>query len=276
MTTPYSPILQLPPEIIILIITNLSSNDILRLSEVHLIIPPSRTLTSLIYPQTCQLLHKLVETSASIRYQIEREVANVVHGESCLSSADCLTLLKKTEYNWATLRFSRVEEVKSRQGNLWELFGGVLAFSLRPSDHFNTYEGLSFTELPSAVRATASETRRLTNLGSNIRDFGMDPAQDLLIIIEVIQAPVRYLVKLLTMSTGQPHPLASQPTLSCSDRLSFIRYNFVIQVMGDFLGVLLHTTLQNHFIILQDQFLLWNWKTGHKVLVRELTKFSRA
>lgn len=249
MATPCSSLLQLPPETIISIITNLILGDVLRLSE------------------TCRLLHNIVKTSTSIQYQIERKVANVVHGESQLSIADCLTLLKKTEHKWATLQFSRVEEASSRPGNLWELFGGVLAFSMRSSsNHIHTYEGLSFIELPSALRGAESKTRSLTNLGYKIRDFGMDPAQDLLVVIEVVHAPVGYFAKLLTMSTGQSHPLASQPILSCNDRPPLIRYSFVIQVMGDFLGVLLHTNLQNNFVILQDQFLLWNWKTGHKVL----------
>lgn len=186
-----------------------------------------------------------------------------------MSSADCLALLKKTERNWAVLRFSRMEKLKRRQGGLWELFGGVLAFSDHSSEPLSLYRSLSFIQLPSALCGTTSKIHRLENLGSYIRDFGMDPSQDLLIAVEMRQGLPKYFVNLLTISTGQPHPLASKFVLPCSDRAPYIHYNFVIQVMGDYLGIVLHTTLQGQFIIVQDQFLLWNWKTGHNVLVRD-------
>ena len=62
-------------------------------------------------------------------------------------------------------------------GGLWELYGGVLAQS--------TEEGtLTFIQLPSDLRSIEEEVWTLGNFGLVVRDFGMDPSQDLLVLIQ--------------------------------------------------------------------------------------------
>ncbi|GJJ09906.1 hypothetical protein Clacol_004130 [Clathrus columnatus] len=241
--------LQLPEEILISVIEKLTLKDILRISE------------------TCQSLYKLIGTSAAIRYQIEINVSGVVDGESSLPKADRLAILKRAERNWSTVQFARTETLKRRPGNLWELYGGMLAFSISPSDappNSRIYQGLTFIELPSAVRGTTSKVHHLEDLDYNIRDFGMDPSQDLLVLIERTQEALGgYSINLLTISNGKPHPMAAGSILSSFNQHPETQYSFVVQIMGDYLGLLFHTPTHGEF---HDQFLLWNWKTSRRIL----------
>ena len=63
-------------------------------------------------------------------------------------------------------------------GNLWELSGGVLALS--------TSDGtIQFYQLASDLRFIEEKNWTIgPNLGVPIRDFGMDPFQDLLVLVQ--------------------------------------------------------------------------------------------
>lgn len=63
-------------------------------------------------------------------------------------------------------------------GQTWELYGGVLAQGPDSSS-------LTFRQLPSELRGIEEKEWMISDIGFNIRDFGMDPAQDLLVAIQV-------------------------------------------------------------------------------------------
>lgn len=64
------------------------------------------------------------------------------------------------------------------KGGVWELYGGVLAQA------FSGHRKLGFTQLPSVIRGIEEKQWVIEDVGVKIRDFGMDPAQDLLIVLE--------------------------------------------------------------------------------------------
>jgi hypothetical protein len=66
------------------------------------------------------------------------------------------------------------------------------------------------------------------------------------------------------MRSGGNHPNASAPILSCIPCLSSPNYNFIIQVMGDFLAVLFHTPIG----YLKGELFIWDWKSGRLLTVR--------
>ena len=65
----------------------------------------------------------------------------------------------------------------SRDLSVWELYGGVFARAV-------TATSLAFTRLPALHRGISEEEWSLPDLGFIIRDFGMDPSQNLLVAIE--------------------------------------------------------------------------------------------
>lgn len=103
--------------------------------------------------------------------------------ESEDSSKEKLEKLRKHQEAWKELQWSRNFTIPMSTGGLWELYGGVLAQ--------NTDQGeIQFYQLPSDLRGI--EEKRWTlpgDFGFTIRDFGMDPRQDLLVLVENLDAP---------------------------------------------------------------------------------------
>lgn len=114
-----------------------------------------------------------------MQYTIELAAAGQVNGPetSGASSASRLEALKKHQASWDSLKWSRELRIPMEGGGLWELYGGVLAQS--------TAEGtLTFMQLPSDLRSIEEKVWTLGNLGLVVRDFGMDPSQNLLVLIQ--------------------------------------------------------------------------------------------
>jgi hypothetical protein len=129
--------------------------------------------------QVCSLFRELINETASLQYAIELAAAGQVNGPetSGASSASRLEALKKHQSSWDNLKWSRELRIPMEGGGLWELYGGVLAQS--------TAEGtLTFMQLPSDLRSIEEKVWTLENLGLVVRDFGMDPSQDLLVLIQ--------------------------------------------------------------------------------------------
>lgn len=103
-------------------------------------------------------------------------------GQSDLTVKDRLDLLHRFEKNWTTLDFVSNHKFVKRNSYTWELVQGVLAFGFGRT--WNHPCGIDFTELPSSIRGTTGRTWRHDDLGVNIRDFTIDPGQDLVVIIE--------------------------------------------------------------------------------------------
>jgi len=127
----------------------------------------------------------IIQTSNVIQYDVELEVSGILDGgsSSTLSVADRLTELKTVEHNWAHLKFRAIYTTTKPWSRLWELFGGVLAFGT--AGQLDVVTGLSFTELPSVVRGTEPRTWEHRDMGVNIRDFGMEPSQDLAVLVVI-------------------------------------------------------------------------------------------
>jgi hypothetical protein len=68
-------------------------------------------------------------------------------------------------------------------------------------------------------------------------------------------------IRLLRFSTGQPHPLAEQPTIFITTKAVFIGYTVVnIEIVGDFLALLI--TFNEGQDENEDMFFLVRWKKG--------------
>lgn len=73
------------------------------------------------------------------------------------------------------------------RGQVWELYGNVLAQARGP-------RSLAFVQLPSEIRGIVEKEWVIPDVGFKIRDFGMDPAQDLLVLIEFPERSVSFLL----------------------------------------------------------------------------------
>lgn len=109
-------------------------------------------------------------------------------------------------------------------------------------------------------------------MGFPIADLTMDPSQDLIVVSEHSpprengRAPI-HRFHLLSLSTGEPHPLATFPTLDSPPWVpGEVRHvsQQLLQVMGSTLIVLI--AVQDEMMAMRaayhEEMFAWNWKTG--------------
>ena len=191
------------------------------------------------------------------------------------ASSDRLDLLKKYVGGWVEMKNSGYSEESflNPSGNLWELFGDVLA----QQSGLN----LSLRRLPSNSLGVEEKTWDIP-VEAGMRDFGTDPSQDLLVVIKEPRVYVfvyctffrRILnqsssqgayaihrIDLLTLSKGIRHPLAKEAVLHLTQLLTFFPMSYGVQVSGDHLGVIFHAREQHNYVV------VWNWKTGVREMV---------
>lgn len=127
--------------------------------------------------QVCSDLKTVIDADATLQYHIELAVAGMEDGPSSVRSpAERLEILRTRQNAWNKLKWKSQQEVPMSEGLVWEVYGNVLAQARGDAT-------LAFHQLPSDIRGIEGRRWVLENLGVNIRDFGMDPAQDLLILL---------------------------------------------------------------------------------------------
>lgn len=98
---------------------------------------------------------------------------------SSLTVADRLRILRNHQKAWKALEYNSSHVIPMLKGNVWELYGGVLAQQTSKDSQI-----LEFRQLPSELRGIKEKEWQVRWLGFRIRDFSMDPAQELLVVIE--------------------------------------------------------------------------------------------
>ena len=93
-----------------------------------------------------------------------------------LTPFERLELLRSYEASWKNIEWSEHNTIHYPQGLAWEFYGNVWAHS-RGSD------AIEFVQLPSRLRGIPMRQWTLT-FDFAVRDFSMDPSQDLLVTIE--------------------------------------------------------------------------------------------
>ncbi|KAG1871004.1 hypothetical protein C8R48DRAFT_770604 [Suillus tomentosus] len=229
---------------------------------IHKIISLLDWRTILVCREVCRLFHSIVQGD-SAQYEIELAVSGMVDGPpSTLTTSDRLALLKERNAAWESLRWVESRDIPMMQGHIWELYGDVFAQS-------STSDVLHFRQLPSKYRKIEEKTWGVA-LDINVRDFTMDPAQDLLVLIEEptqlphINATTRSIrIHLRSLTTGDRHRLAPQPAILVHDlNVRHARATYTLRVCDNLLGILF--TLQDEDA--DPELTIWDWSTGKVIL----------
>ncbi len=128
--------------------------------------------------QVCTRFKTLIDEDVRAQYNLELAIAGMEDGvSSTFTTAERLSTLRIHQSAWSKFAWTAKEDVQMRIDEVWELSGNVLAQS----------EGertLHLKQIPSAIRGIEGTEWIITDVGCNITEIGMDPAQDLLLIIE--------------------------------------------------------------------------------------------
>ncbi|KAH9051375.1 hypothetical protein EDB83DRAFT_2226136 [Lactarius deliciosus] len=215
----------------------------------------------------CRQLHTLVATSLDLQYRIELAAGGLIDGPPrgpASTAAARMDLLLERRVAWRVMRPRRCAAVAlAGPCHAYELAGGLFAKAIKES---GAARRLVASWLPSN---TVDETRLVVDdLGVHVKDFALDPSQDLIVFLEhrpaasasssATNSGAGVCVHLRKLSAGAvaPHPAAKVPVL-CS-RAPGPVHGCMIQVVEDIVGV--------YFWMPLHGVLIWNWMTGEELV----------
>ncbi|KAI0257677.1 hypothetical protein BJV78DRAFT_1164288 [Lactifluus subvellereus] len=205
--------------------------------------------------RTSRLFKSLIDETTTLQYRIALYASGMVDGPpGQLSSLERLNLLRSYEASWKNVDWSEHTSIPL-PGGIWELYGNVWA-------HGRGDNGINCIQLPSRLRGISMRQWTL-EFDFTLRDFGMDPSQDLLVTIEM-RHPQPCQIGLHTLSTGEKHPLARNIATLEYTRIVLEDAHissYSIRVSGDYVGILFASHED------ENELVVWNWKTGARCLV---------
>ncbi|KAG8908516.1 blue light receptor [Tulasnella sp. 403] len=235
--------------------------------------------------QTCKFLRQMIQESALLQYHMALHMAGYIDGPSAakLSTAERLRRLRMHQEAWKDIKWRQADtfNIDGRSG-VYELYGGVYATGIAPDRPRHT-RGFEFVEFPSLLRnQSRGHTWKIGDVGFDIKDFGMDPDMDLLILMERVppRTPTQRnppcSVHLLSLrdESGRDHPNADVPILRYQPTKWHRSYSYWVQVVGDLLAILFRIESETLDIFGfqpddPDEMVIWEWKTGrHRATIR--------
>ncbi|KAE9402526.1 hypothetical protein BT96DRAFT_991162 [Gymnopus androsaceus JB14] len=229
----------LPTEIIIRIFTELDARSLLRCKLV------------------CKRLRDIIGETAGLIYIIALAIAGQQDGRISSSSAvERLEMLRIHQAHWAELRWSKKSEypMQAIHNGIWKLCGNILA-------HLDIDGNLNFVQIPSAYRNIPEREWTVMVSPRRIRDFGIDPGQDLLVLLRRVTGPL-HRIWIQTMSTAEKHPLAIGSGVIDYCHSFRRRTSYSIEISLDYVGILFH----GYNDAVEGELIIWEWKTGCKKL----------
>lgn len=144
----------------------------------------SATLVSLFLPyndacfQVCSNFRNLIDSSAHFRWKTELLIAGK---ESCgnYPLAARRKMLEQHQDGWSYLRWTKELRLVAMNGGFWELQGNVLA------QNTPDMSAIHFNRLPSQSCNIEEKEWIVDIRGMRMADFSIDPAQDLLVIVQL-------------------------------------------------------------------------------------------
>lgn len=176
-------LLDVPPELILTILEALSYKDlsscklVSRLFTLYKVGAPILRLCN----QVCRGLRDIIESSNSLLYKLEVAVAGLEDNPNHrLNGPTKRPILHKYQEAWSKIaslcaRQSNSIVLPIEEGPAWELAGGVLGQSIGQSR-------LRFDQFGSKLRGIPRRRGEI-EVGFNLRDFTMDPGQDLIVAL---------------------------------------------------------------------------------------------
>lgn len=162
----------------------------------------------------------------------------------------------------------------------YEYADGVYVRGFRqPGSISKLTRSLYFYQLPSLNKGTDRKNWVHSDLGMDVRDFGISPEQDLLVLLEIAGVDIspgatyfeeHYKLHLRTMMTNEPHPAVAT---SLGAVLEFENHSpvqpdrsFGFQILGHLLSLVFRFREREY----PSHVVIWDWTTGQRLTVSYL------
>ncbi|KAJ7283696.1 hypothetical protein C8J57DRAFT_1462686 [Mycena rebaudengoi] len=210
----------------------------------------------------------LLDRSSALQYKVHLEFAGLCDGPGRhSSSSERLEMLQTYQAAWADFDSAQKPITSvSTSGQCWELVGNVLAT-------YNSEKGYNFIRIPSVARHIPLKEWTVPQEPVVINDFTMDLSQNLLVAVMVVDNDRSSTVRLLSLDTGRPHPLARNSCLSHQLRTAAFECMVEIRIFGEYVGVLFEPNAH----LRKPELLIWEWKSGNvmkNLCVPNITSFA--
>jgi hypothetical protein len=127
----------------------------------------------------------LIDDTTTFQYRIALFASGMEDGPpGNLTTSERLDLLRRYEASWKNIKWDEHNTILSGSGGVWELYGNVWA-------HNRESDVIDFVQMPSRIRGIPMRQWTL-RFDFAVRDFSMDPSQDLLMTIENFRKYVRW------------------------------------------------------------------------------------
>ena len=132
---------------------------------------------STIHSKVNSFFKSLIDETTVFQYRIALFASGMEDGPpGDLTTSNRLDLLRHYEASWKNISEWNEHTIVSGRGGVWELYGNVWA-------HSRESGVIEFVQLPSRIRGIPMRQWTL-KFGFAVRDFSMDPSQNLLVTIE--------------------------------------------------------------------------------------------
>ncbi|TFK90767.1 hypothetical protein K466DRAFT_583439 [Polyporus arcularius HHB13444] len=240
----------------------------------------------------CRRLNKafnrLIQSSTLLQYTMQLQLAGYEDNpDSPLVAADKLKLLRQQEAAWMRLDFDKPATVRIpfAPTNIYDLTDGILLLgestfgrnSLSPGGQAGA-DSIRWTKLSNLYGSTtAQDCWQTIEVGAHIADVGLAVKEHDLIVVatdrETEDHQTVFELRLIQLSTGLTHPLASKPilpltTIPSPPRDVTAQCSVCIEVVGDRLCFMFHHPAGSMTppAILE----VYDWKSGRRLQVRGL------
>ncbi|KIP03646.1 hypothetical protein PHLGIDRAFT_229502 [Phlebiopsis gigantea 11061_1 CR5-6] len=239
--------LKLPVELIEIVLLQLSATDVVKCQTVS------------------KDFRRIILGSAALQYKIRCFLADVVDGPSSKwTVAQRASGLRKWVDGWRKAPLSADKSLELPQIEPWDIMLGYNTLGYQPKS--GRHE-IVFVQLASPSRGVQQKQwHTRIKLHGEIDDWTFDDTQDLLLVHEMPNDGT-ICVHLLTISNGNPHPLALRPRLSLklASRLTAATFSYYIHISSRLLVFCVCDDVED----VSSQCWVFDWIKGTELMVLE-------
>ncbi|KAI0755315.1 hypothetical protein C8Q80DRAFT_1144245 [Daedaleopsis nitida] len=221
---------------------------------------------------------RLIKSSTQLQYSMQLQLSGYQDNPySPLVIAEKYKLLRQQEFAWSCLDFDKEASVRIpfSPSGIYDLTDGVLLLGESVSGNQSGADTLRWTTLPALLSASAPQhCWESIDVGAHIVDVGLAVQEHDLIAVatdrETENKHIAFEIRLIQLSTGLAHPLASKsiiPLATWHSNVVLNQSSICLEIIGDLLCFLFHYPTPSPPAA---SFQVYNWKSGKHLQSREI------